>query len=74
MIVFVIGAVMGAVLRFRIFLRTTLIIGAAMAILAGFRGRLDSILMGLWAAAMFVILMLAGAAIGRTLKQAFHER
>ena len=71
-VIFVIGAVVGAVLRFKVFLCATLIIGAAIVILAAFRG-LDAILMSVLTAMMFVILMLAGAAIGRTLKQAFRE-
>jgi hypothetical protein len=70
--IFVIGAVLGAAVRFKIFLRATLLIGAGMVILAAFHS-LNSILMSFWTAAMFVILMLVGAAIGRTLKQAFLE-
>ena len=71
-VIFLIGAVLGTVLRFRIFLRTTLVIAAGMVILAIFQG-VQSILMSFWTTAMFVIWMLAGAAIGRTLKQAFRE-
>ena len=71
-VIFVIGAVLGAVLRFKVFLRGTLVVGAGMLILATFHG-LNSILMRLWVAVTFVILMLVGAAIGRTLKQAFLE-
>lgn len=71
-VVFVLGAVLGAILRFKVFLRATLLFGAGMVILATFHG-LNSILPSLWTAAMFIMSMLVGAAIGRTLKQAFRE-
>jgi hypothetical protein len=72
--IFVIGAVLGTVLRFKVFLRASLLVGALIAILPilGRRG-LYSILVMLGMAVMFVILMLVGAAIGRVLKQAFVD-
>ena len=73
-VIFLIGAVLGSVLRFRLFLRALLLVAAGMVILGLFRAQgLYSILMTFWTPVMFVILMLAGAAIGRTLKQAFLE-
>jgi len=72
--IFVIGAVLGAVLRFTVFLRATLFVAACMVILGALRPHgLYPILMTFVTAIMFVILMLAGAAIGRTPKQAFLE-
>lgn len=72
--IFVIGAVLGSILRFRAFLRGTLLVGAAWVILAAFSGHgLTSFVLTFETAVVSVILLLSGAAIGRTLKQAFRE-
>ena len=73
-VIFVIGAVTGTILRFKVFLLASSVVGAVWATLVIFSARGSyPVLLTLVNAVVFVILMLVGAAIGRTLKNAFLQ-